>query len=128
MYGRFNILSLSNEKFGLNTVILLENTKHYKEAKSAYIAALNRWKNDKELLFGLTNIHFLEKDYKSAKKFYEKVNDLKNGPLLNNLAITYLRLKECTKAKNTILQAISLNDNYKTFYEDTLNEINALCR
>lgn len=113
----------------LKTVIEFENAKKYRLIIEICKNALNRWENDFDILTALANSYYLSKDFENAKDIYEKILKIKEDPLiLNNLSLTYMHLKECNKAKESIKKALNLDPKNRKFYEETLKEIFRNCR
>ncbi len=94
-------------------------------ALRAYKTALKKWPEDRNLLMAAGNASYTLKNTDSAKKYYQKVISKWStfSPALNNLAQVYYEDKYYGKAEKLILQAITLNDNYKKQYQETLKNI-----
>ncbi|WP_281951393.1 PA2778 family cysteine peptidase [Nitrosophilus kaiyonis] len=124
----FDLDFISKKDF-LRTAVELENAKKYALAIKAYLNFLKKYPNDKDLLFGLANCYFLSKKYKKAKNIYLKIINIENDPLVyNNLALTYLNLRECNNAKEAIFKAMNLDKKNSKIYKSTLEEILKKCR
>lgn len=111
----------------LKAVAAFEELKKPKFAYESYLAGLQRWPNDKNLLMAVGNSSYLAGKLEAAAYYYRKVSVRwpTYAPALNNLAQVLFEKKELKEAEKLVLLAIKQNDKNKKKYQALLKEIRA---
>lgn len=93
-------------------------------ARTAYLAALNRWPNSLLALMGLGNLAFSERDYRAAAFWFERATDAhpESGDAYNNLAESLMQLHQWEPARQAIEKALTLGGEHDTIYQSTWKE------
>lgn len=105
--------------------LLSESLQMWSATLSAYAAGLARWPTSRTLQMGLGNSHYgvghlleAEKQYRWVIQHYPDY-----APAHNNLAQVFLDKGELQQAEFHVRQAITLGDDHKDIYQQTLYEI-----
>lgn len=111
----------------LKAVAAFEELKKPQFAFDAYLAGLQRWPDDKNLLMAIGNASYSTHRLETAAYYYRKVSVgwPKYTPALNNLAQVLFDKKEFDEAEQLILLAIQQDDKNKKKYKARLKDIRA---
>jgi len=114
----------SEERY-LDSVLALEQTRHWQAAATAYSAALRRWPQSQPARIGLGNSYYAMGNLPSAEAaFLQASRDHpESGIAFNNLAQTYADEGKLDKALAAAQQAVRLGGPFVETYRRTLRSI-----
>ena len=108
----------------------LERTGHLREAASAYLAILSRWRESFLAWMGLGNTLYAQKDFSgAARAFREATRRRPKAPAAwNNLAYALAAQGQHHEAKRAAEEAVRLAPESTQIYRDTLQDISGVSR
>lgn len=118
----------ADERSVLDAAAGLERTGRHREAASAYLAILSRWRESFPAWMGLGNTLYAQKDFSgAARAFREATSRRPKAPAAwNNLAYTLAAQGRHAEAQRAAEEAVRLTPEGTQIYRDTLEEISGL--
>jgi len=118
----------ADERSVLDAAAGLERTGRHREAASAYLAILSRWRESFPAWMGLGNALYAQKDFSgAARAFREATSRRPNAPAAwNNLAYTLAAQGRHDEAQRAAEEAVRLAPEGTQIYRDTLEDISGL--
>jgi len=118
----------ADERSVLDAAAGLERTGHLREASSAYMAILSRWRDSFPAWMGLGNTLYAEKDFSgAARAFREATRRQPKAPAAwNNLAYALAAEGQHDEAQRAAEEAVRLAPESTHIYRDTLQDISGL--
>lgn len=120
----------ADERSVLDAAAGLERTEHLREAASAYMAILSRWRESFPAWMGLGNTLYAQKDFSGAAgAFREATRRRPKAPAAwNNLAYALAAQGQHDEAQRAAEEAVRLAPESTQIYRDTLQDISGLSR
>jgi len=120
----------ADERSVLDAAAGLERTQHLREAASAYMAILSRWRESFPAWMGLGNTLYAQKDFSGAAgAFREATRRRPKAPAAwNNLAYALAAQDQHDEAQRAAEEAVRLAPESTQIYRDTLQDISGLSR
>ena len=120
----------ADERSVLDAAAGLERTEHLREAASAYMAILSRWRESFPAWMGLGNTLYAQKDFSGAAgAFREATRRRPKAPAAwNNLAYALAAQDQHDEAQRAAEEAVRLAPESTQIYRDTLQDISGLSR
>ncbi len=120
----------ADERSVLDAAAGLERTEHLREAASAYMAILSRWRESFPAWMGLGNTLYAQKDFSGAAgAFREATRRRPKAPAAwNNLAYALAAQGQHAQAQRAAEEAVRLAPESTQIYRDTLQDISGLSR
>lgn len=117
-----------DERSVLDAAAGLERTGRHREAASAYLTILSRWRESFPAWMGLGNTLYAQKDFSgAARAFREATSRRPKAPAAwNNLAYTLAAQGRHDEAQRAAEEAVRLAPEGTQIYRDTLEEISGL--
>jgi tetratricopeptide (TPR) repeat protein len=115
----------ANENDYLESLVVLEKTKHYQAAATGYRTALTRWPNSLTAWMGLGYSRYKLGDLKGAESAFREATELhpQSAAAFNNLADVLLKQGRKQEALVAAQTAVALGGPLKSESEKTLQEI-----
>ena len=118
----------ADERSVLDAAAGLERTGHHREAASAYLAILSRWRESFPAWMGLGNTLYAQKDFSgAARAFREATRRRPKAPAAwNNLAYALAAEGQHAEAQRAAEEAVRLAPESPHIYRDTPQDISGV--
>lgn len=118
----------ADERSVVDAAAGLERTGHHREAASAYLAILSRWRESFPAWMGLGNTLYAQKDFSgAARAFREATRRRPKAPAAwNNLAYALAAEGQHAEAQRAAEEAVRLAPESTHIYRDTLQDISGV--
>jgi len=115
----------ADERSVLDAAAGLERTGHHREAASAYLAILSRWRESFPAWMGLGNTLYAQKDFSGAARAFREATSLRpQAPAAwNNLAYALAAEGQHDEAQRAAEEAVRLAPESTDIYRRTLQGI-----